>query len=99
MLRHVACFAWNESMTPDDLVTFEGMLAALPGQVPEIRVYRYGRDLDLVDTTFDFAINADFDSEADWRTYQAHPAHVEILEFVMPRARQRVGVQFEIDDA
>jgi Stress responsive A/B Barrel Domain len=97
-LRHVACFAWKHTMTDAELVHLEQLLAALPAQIPEIRAYRFGRDLDLSETSLDFAITADFDDADGWRAYQAHPAHREVLELVLPRARQRVGVQFEMPD-
>jgi hypothetical protein len=97
MLRHIACFKWNDTMTDEEVLRLEQLPAALPGQIPEVRAYHFGRDQQLTETTFDFGITADFDDAEGWRAYHRHDSHRDVLDFVAPRARQRVSVQFELE--
>jgi hypothetical protein len=95
MLRHVACFAWNDGTSPADIGRVEAMLAALPEQISEIRSYSFGRDVGIREGAFDYGVVADFDDADGWRTYQQHPAHRAVLDEMLVHARERVSVQFE----
>ena len=76
---------------------FEG-LARLPHVIPQIERYEFGPDLGLGDGNPDAALVADFDSEEDWRAYQAHPAHqVVVNELVAPIASEAIRVQYLVD--
>jgi len=100
MLRHVVLFRWRAETTPAQLEALGRALVALPGQVPQIRAYRFGADAKLVEGNFDFAIVADFDDVAAWRAYAAHPAHQKLVtESIRPLTAERAALQYRVDDA
>ena len=67
----------------------------LPAHIPEIRSYQGGADLGLSDTTWDYALVADFASKADFETYASHPAHLDVIaRFVTPVMDDIVRVQY-----
>jgi hypothetical protein len=96
-VRHVVLFRWSETTTDADVAAIEAALAALPAQVPELRDYRFGRDLGLSDTTWDFAVVADCDDVAGFHAYRDHPAHRAAADdLILPAAAERAAVQMEV---
>jgi hypothetical protein len=96
MIRHVAVLRWNDTVTDADIVEIGQALDGLPAAIPEIAVYRHGRDLQLAPTNADYVIVADFESVEDYLVYRDHPEHQRVIaELITDRASDRVGVQFE----
>ena len=62
MIRHVVLLTWNENCPEAAVEAVTRGLAALPKQIPEIRSYRFGRDLGLGRKNADYVLVADFDS-------------------------------------
>ena len=99
MIRHVVMFRWNDSVTDEQVVAMSAALDALPAAIPEIVTYRHGRDLALAPTNFQYSINADFASVADFAVYRDHPEHQQfIAEHITGRVADRAAVQFEYQD-
>ena len=44
MLTHVVLFKHKEGVKPEDIEEVVKLLAALPGKIPEIRRYEFGRN-------------------------------------------------------
>ena len=97
MLRHVAVFTWKPGTTEDDTARLTRGLAALPGQIPEIRAYVFGPDAGLGTGNADFAVVADFDDAEAYARYAAHPAHQTLLaDLLRPILAERHSVQVEM---
>jgi len=97
MIRHVVLLTWNENCTEAAVEAVTRGLAALPKQIPEIRSYRFGRDLGLGRKNADYVLVADFDSLEDFESYVPHPAHVDLLKNLTgPILDSFVSAQFEI---
>jgi hypothetical protein len=58
MLRHVAVFTFTAEAIPAQVDALIDGLVRLPGEIPEIRDYRFGRDGGLRPGTADFAVVA-----------------------------------------
>ncbi|MBW2269237.1 MAG: Dabb family protein [Deltaproteobacteria bacterium] len=80
MIRHVVLLEWNEKVTDAAVQAVTDSLASLPDQIAEIRSYQFGPDRGLNDRNADYALIADFNSEADFSTYVSHPAHVDLMK-------------------
>jgi hypothetical protein len=94
----VVCLHVSDDAPPDAADMLRAALAALPSQIPEIRAYSFGPDAGLAPGNADFAIIADFDDADAWRRYQAHPAHVDVVErLVKPFFERRHAAQVEVD--
>ena len=97
MLRHVVCLTWKPGTAAGDVEAVRAALVALPATIPEIRAYRVGTDLGLVEGNADFGVVADFDDADAWRIYQSHPEHVRIItELIRPHLAARTAVQFDV---
>jgi hypothetical protein len=97
VLRHVVCLRFRTGTDAAAIAVLEAALARLPGRIPEIRAYRFGKDAGLANGNADFAVVADFDDVEGWRTYMAHPDHVRLIdEYVRPIVEQRTAAQLDL---
>jgi hypothetical protein len=96
---HNVFFKWIQGTSSADVDSMAAALATLPGKVPSIRSYAFGRDLGLgqPEASWDFAIFAEFDDEAGWRAYLSHPEHEAVRDKLLaPRIAERATVQFTV---
>lgn len=96
MLRHTVVFRWSGQTTAADVAAVADALRRLPAAIAELRDFRVGPDLGLVDGNWDFAVVADFDDAAGWRAYTDHPAHLAVAVRIRALMADRVAVQYEI---
>ena len=97
MVRHVVLFRWVPEVVPAQVEALAAALAALPGQIPEIRSYQFGPDLGAATGNWDYAVTGEFASLDDQAAYRDHPAHVALLEqHIAPILAERAAVQFDI---
>ena len=95
--RHVALFRWKDGTTPEDIAAIEETLATLPGLIPELVEYHFGRDAGVDEGSWDFAVVAGVASVEDYVTYRDHPAHqAAIAERIRPHIAQRAAVQHRL---
>ena len=94
-VRHAVLFRFADGVTDEQVAALGEGLAGLPSRIAAIRDYRFGPDLGLASTTWDYAVVADFDSAEDFATYRDHPDHrVVVTELVEPICAERIAVQF-----
>lgn len=95
MLRHAVVFRWRPGTTPEEVAAITAGLRALPAAIAELRDYRVGPDAGLGGENWDFAVVADFDDEAGWRTYADHPAHLAVAVRIRAMIEARAAVQYD----
>ena len=97
MLRHIAMFRFKPEAPEDAARQLEEGLFLIAQTIEEIAAYTYGADLGIRDGNFDFAVVADFETEADFRAYVDHPDHQAFIrDRLTPVVGERVSVQFEL---
>ena len=97
MLRHIVLLKWNEAAPPDVVDQMAVVLAALEEETPNLLSYRYGADLDLGSDTWDCAIVADFDSDADFVAFRDDADHQAMVRNVVaPWRGERASLQFRL---
>ena len=95
MIRHCVLLTLIDGVDDATLSRLESTLADL-AQLPMINAYRFGRDLGLAEGNVDFAIIADFATEADYQAYAQDPTHLAVLaEHIKPLVAERKALQFE----
>ncbi|MFG1945598.1 Dabb family protein [Nonomuraea sp. NPDC048826] len=95
MIRHVVLFTWSAEATEEQKAAVAAELSELPGQIPQIRSYRFGPDAGINAGNYDFAVVADFDDEAGYVVYRDHPAHQAVIaDHIKPILGTRAAVQF-----
>ena len=97
MIRHVVLLNWNDKANDAAVQAVTDGLAALPGQIPEIRSYTVGRDLGLSEAAATVVVSGDFDNVDDYQVYANHPEHVRVVtEHIRPHATVLTRAQIEI---
>ena len=83
--------------TDDQIQAVLDGLATMPQRMDFIRRYEFGRDLGVMEGNPQVALVADFDSVEDWRAYQAHPDHQELVQQVIaPILESMTRVQYQV---
>jgi Stress responsive A/B Barrel Domain len=96
-VRHVVVFRFREDTTADQRATIAAELRKLPAVIPEIASYTVGEDAGLVEGTWDFAVVADFASEADYFSYRENPDHQAVIaRHIQPVVDERASAQIVV---
>ena len=94
MFSHVVVFRFKPGTSVQQVDAIERGLAGLPARLPDMRSYRYGRDLGIRDGNCDFAVVAEFDDAAAWLVYQRDEEHRRVIEqLIVPVTAERHAVQ------
>jgi Stress responsive A/B Barrel Domain len=97
MFRHVSLLRFTDDATTKDVRAISDALHALPARIPQLRDYRIGTDLGLVEENYHFAVVADFDDLAGYVAYRDDPEHQRILrELIRPVLAARAATQYEV---
>jgi hypothetical protein len=98
MLRHVVMFKMKESAEgagkSENLVRLKSGLKSLVGKIPEIRHFDVGQDVLNTAVSYDLVLYSQFDNKEDLFSYQKHPEHVKIAEFVGKVCSSRIVVDY-----
>jgi len=70
-------------------------LEALTAVIPEIQHIEVGRNFTDSDMAYDLALYTEFDNRQDLETYQNHPAHRAVAEFVAEVRTARAVADYE----
>jgi hypothetical protein len=97
MIRHVVMFKWNEGVDEAHVAATTAAFERLPGLIPQIVTYSFGRDLGVAPTNYDYAVSGEFESVATFMEYRDHADHQALVHaFIAPHVTERVAVQFQI---
>jgi hypothetical protein len=97
MFRHVSLLRWNADVTVEQRTAVLDALRLLPSEVPTIRAYTLGEDVNETEGNYDLAIVADFDDKAGYIVYRDHPVHQRVIaELIRPILQSRAAVQHEL---
>ncbi|MCK5267949.1 MAG: Dabb family protein [Spirochaetes bacterium] len=100
MLKHIVMWKVkndsNETQFKQDLMKFKERLEALKGFIPEIMELEVGIDINRSDKAFDILLYTVFKDAAALDTYQKHPEHVKVKDFITGLAYDRAVVDYLI---
>ncbi len=95
--RHVVMFQWKPETTEAQVEALVEGLAKLPGIIPQIRHYTFGRDAGINGGNYDFVIVAEFDNVDDYLVYRDDPDHNTLIAgLVKPIVASRAAVQYAL---
>jgi hypothetical protein len=95
VIRHVSVLTFVDGVTDEQITAIGEALATLPGRIPALRNYSFGRDAGIDSGNGSFVVIAEFDDEAGYRSYRDDPEHRRILtEIVRPVLADRAAVQY-----
>ncbi|MET1044026.1 MAG: Dabb family protein [Microbacteriaceae bacterium] len=97
MIRHIVLFtlkADDPQVKDEDAQGIRERLEALTAIIPQVLTLEVGKSLGLVAGHWDLALFTEFASNEDLETYQAHPEHRAVLEYIAPRVSQKAVVDY-----
>jgi hypothetical protein len=98
MIRHVAVFRFKDSATGVVVDEIDAALATLPALIPEIISFSSGRNVNITEGAWDYAVVSDFASPEDYLVYATNPQHMDMVRnLVGPHVMEASRTQFEVD--
>jgi len=94
MIKHIVFMKFKKGVTDKDIAELEKLMGALPGTIPEIKEYLFGRDVVRSERSYDFALVSAFDDLDALKRYQPHPAHQPALAKVKELSQTILAVDF-----
>lgn len=99
MIRHIVLFKlkdFSSEVERNDaienvLINFRSLL----GEIAQIRKYKVEADIVHGESSFDIAIDSNFDTLEDLKTYQKHPAHQYAVEQNKQWCEKKVVIDYE----
>ena len=100
MIRHLVFWKLKDAALgksrAENAAAIKERLEGLADVIPEIRHIEVSLNvLDGSSEPFDVALYSEFASEEDLATYQEHPEHKRVSEFVGQLREERLAVDFE----
>ncbi len=93
MLTHIVLFKLHDPST-ENITETVARLKALDGAVPTLRSLEVGVDIVRSPRSYDVGLVARFDDRAGLEAYQAHPAHLPVVDYINETMASRVAVDF-----
>jgi len=94
MLTHIVLFKLKDP-APENMEKVRGVLAGMEGRIPDFHHFEVGVDIIRSKRSYDLALVAKFDSLEGFRAYQAHPAHQEVVRYILAASDSIVAVDYE----
>jgi hypothetical protein len=98
MLKHIVMWKLKESAEGnskgENAKLMKEKLEALKAKIPEIGVIEVGINAIPSDAAYDVTLYSEFSDESDFKTYQVHPEHLKVAEFVGKINDNRVVVDY-----
>lgn len=71
-------------------------LEGLKGKIEEIKAIEVGIDFNGSDAAYDLVLYSEFDNKEGLVTYQSHPEHVKVGQFIKSVTVSRTVVDYEV---
>jgi hypothetical protein len=101
MIRHIVFWKFLEEAEgahrEENLRLAKGMLEGLKSEIPEILHLEVGVDVTRTPASFDLALNSLFRDVESLAAYQAHPAHMKVVEFLRKVQSARAVADYVTD--
>lgn len=102
MLKHIVFFKLKEEYTESQKQAIakdlKNMLLNLTRHISEIRYFEVGIDINRTSRAFDLSLISDFENLDTLATYQTHPEHVKVINFVKEHCMQTAVVDYNYDN-
>ena len=100
MIRHIVMFKFKESAEgrgkAENIGTLKSMLEALPSRIEEIRSFEVGVNFLAANVAYDVVLVSEFESVEALYSYQKHPMHLKVADFVSKACASRAVVDYVI---
>lgn len=94
MIKHIIFMKFKAGVDDNEIAELEKGLAGLPGAIPEIKEFLFGRDIVRSARSYDFALVSAFDDLEAMGRYQVHPKHLPVAAKVKALSESVLAVDF-----
>lgn len=94
MLTHIVFFKLKDKSEAASK-ELKDKLLGLKGQIPVLKYIEVGTDIIHSERSYDVALYTKFDNLEDMQTYQVHPAHVKVAEYINSVKESAVSIDYE----
>ena len=99
MIKHIVIWRLKENAEGNDKATNAALIKqrveALLGVVPGLLTIEVGTDFSCGEQSGDLVLYSELESREALENYQQHPAHVEVVKFVLSVCTERRVVDYE----
>jgi Stress responsive A/B Barrel Domain. len=100
MIKHIVMWTLKDSALGADKAAnakkMKEQLEALPGRIPCLLSLEVGIDVFAASPACDVVLYSTFATRADLDTYQVHPEHLKVVEFVKQVVAARSVLDYEV---
>lgn len=86
MLKHIVMWKLKDyaegASKAENAVKIKEMLNSLVGRIPEIKALEVGININTSEQAYDAVLYTEFEDDKALETYQNHPEHKKVSEFV-----------------
>lgn len=94
MIKHIIFMKFKIGVADNDIAEMEKGFGGLPGTIPEIKEFLFGRDIVRSERSYDFALVSTFDDLEAMQRYQANPDHLTVAAKVRALSESILAVDF-----
>jgi len=94
MIKHIVFMKFKAGVTDKDIAEIEKGLGGLPGRIPEIKEYQFGRDIVRSERSYDFALVSAFEDMEALKRYQVNQYHLPVVAKVKELSESILAVDF-----
>lgn len=99
MLYHIVMWKFKETAggasKQENLSKAKSMLDALPPLISEIEAFEVGIDILHTEASYDLVLRSAFAGLDALKSYQVHPEHLKVVEFLRSVHESRIIVDYE----
>ena len=96
MLRQVTLIKFKSGISDQQIENLSVEFSKIANVVNGILRFDFGPDKNLEDTTMDYALVIDFDSQDSWKEYRSHPEHVSFAKNAMRIIERVERAQYDV---
>ncbi len=100
MIKHIVMFKFKRFAESNDKLgnthLLKSYLEALPAKINEIKFFQVGVNFSEATVAYDLVLISEFFSKEALSSYQQHPEHVKLADFVGKVCESRVVVDYVV---
>jgi len=78
----------------ENIMALKAMLEALPAKIDEIISFEVGINFLEASVAYDLVLISEFESIEALQSYQKHPEHIKVFDFVVKACESRIVVDY-----
>ena len=100
MIKHIVLFRFKDfaegADKAENIKSLKSRLEALEEIIDEIKFFEVGINFGNSDAAYDLALSSEFESKEDLYSYQKHPEHIKVADYVKKVCENRVVTDYAI---